>query len=211
MSLILAVSFYIWASLFVAGKHLMASSAKLRHRTKWKDPILLAVTVNQNKEQQYNSNNQQQKWNNINPKKHKQQQNKQLQNNWDFSQINNNNLPFMWWSLRTLKCVKCNFRCYGYRGCSFPALFSITPLTLIRHFHCIFELLSLSFCGLCTTSTIGGVINALHKLLLTFHCQSAQPICKAPLLKRCHLKSAERKPNTYFNCHRSQHLLVFRC
>ena len=118
MSLILAVTFYIWASLFVAGKHLMASSAKLRHRTKWKDPILLAVTVNQNKEQQYNSNNQQQKWNNINKKKHKQHQNKQLQNNWDFSQINKNNLPFMWWSLRTLKCVKCNFRCYGYRGCS---------------------------------------------------------------------------------------------
>ena len=115
----------------------------------------------------------------------------------------------MWWSLRTLKCVKCNFRCYGYRGCSqlfFPS--PSWPWSVI--FHCIFELLSLSFCGLCTTSTIGGVINALHKLLLTFHCQSAQPICKTPLLKRNHLKSAERKPNTYFNCHRSQHLLVFR-
>ena len=143
MSLILAVSLYIWASLFVAGKHLMASSAKLRHHTKWKDPILLAVTVTIT-----NNSNTIAKINNKNEttstqKKHKQQQNKQLQNNWDFSQINNNNnLPFMWWSLRTLKCVKCNFRCYGYRGCSllfFPS--TSWPWSVI--FHCIFELLPL--------------------------------------------------------------------
>ena len=159
MSLILAVSLYIWASLFVAGKHLMASSAKLRHHTKWKDPIPLAVIVNNNKQQQYNSNNQQQKWNNINKKKHKQQQNKQHQNNWDFSQINNNNLHFMWWSLRTLKRVKCNFRCYGYRGCSL-LFFSITLLTLIPHFHCIFELLPLFF--FCYIAFDNNLITSLY-------------------------------------------------
>ena len=85
-----------------------------------------------------------------------------------------------------------------------PCSFFHHPLDLDPSSSTAYLSYSLSFCGLCTTSTIGGVINALHKLLLTFHCQSTQPICKTPLLKRNHLKSAERKPNIYFICHRSQ-------
>ena len=123
MSLILAVSLYIWASLFVVGKHLMASSAKLRHHTKWKDPILLAVTVLNNKQQQYNFQKQQSS-NKLN-KNNRSSNNNQ---NWKQLRFQQQQPTFlMWWSLRALKSVKCNFRCYGYRGCS------ITFLTLIRH------------------------------------------------------------------------------
>ena len=140
MSLILAVSLYIWASLFVAGKHLMASSAKLRHHTKWKDPILLlqwTTTNNSNTIATINNKNE----------------TTSIQKNISSSKINNFKTIEILAKSTTTTYLLCDEACEPWSVKSaisdvmvievVPCSFSIIPLTLIRHFHCIFELLSL--------------------------------------------------------------------